>query len=1208
MKQIYFFFLYWLFAFQTAAQDCSQFTFTQSVTESRCAATGTISISATGGSGNYNYRVTGPVVKPATSSSTITGLPAGYYTVIVSDVDSGCLYSRDSVFIPGTYQDPRFQLTKTNVSCLGNDGAIQAENLQYGRAPFTYRLISPSPSGVGSANATGTFSGLVPGEYYVQLQDSCGGIQVRRITVETYNWWFDGNTVTRVGCDSADISIRLLDNRGNSSTGTGFAGFSYGVIRAAGDTVWSSTPDFRIYIGTRRALTLVAKDNCGGIHTSAWTLPANLKPSIGTPAVSHLQCSTFTVTVPSQQNLTSPVFCLKDAANNTVSCNSTGIFTSVPYGSYCITMMDACYDTTITRCFSTPKPVPSVAASVTISNKACTTFSAAVTGQANLINPQYCLYSDMDALISCNTTGIFTAVPYGTYCIKIQNGCADTIINRCFTVTKPVAALTSVNLSGISCSGLNVTVNGDNLLGPVTYCLYDSLGNVDTCNTTGIFNLNGHGSYCVKAATVCGDSTNTLCFTSIPPKPVVAATVQTSNKTCTGFNAEITGQQNLVTPQYCLYASDNDSLISCNATGQFLNIPYGSYCIKIKGGCYDTTIIRCFTEVQAMPTVSATLQAYNPTCTGTGIRVVGMDLNNPTYCLYDVLDTLLQCNSTGLFDNIPYGTYCVVVRDGCVDTSFRICQTFEPLRRITMATNKNCGINTTNIYTQFESPNAPYTVDVYHPNGSLVHTMTTSTNPYHVVLPVLGQGQEYKIIGADACGLKDTAFIMPDGNVVKKTVTIRPKCPSAAWQNGSADIEVTLTSDWYPVIPAIIKKNGVAFNQGFASQSGPNYTISDLEPAVYIIQYTMQNCNSRIYDTLAVAPYSYPQQGQSAIYQCDNNSFSLGANVQGGISPYTYQIIGSSPDSPSINAVQYNNPVFNINNGTTYSLVRLRSIDVCGNATLADVSVLPLQNIAVTASSTCFYDDITLTVDTIPNASYTWYRKTSLIDSTLIGTGLSFNLPFFRPEQVGIYICKVSVNNGCLIRLSSFVLNGYCGQIFLPAGISLKGKRAQKKHQLTWQVTDEQDVRFYELQRRKGNQFKTVSHVKSKNAPGKTEYNFDDPVQEKGASQYRVRALLINGKSVYSNTVVIHQRILKAKVYPNPVKTSLNIVISDEEPADYRFELLNAVGVTIWKKDLKNIKDGSFNYNRNGLPAGTYFLRISNLTFDVSEVHKILLE
>jgi len=63
------------------SQTCAGVTATYVATESRCIATGTLQINASGGSGNYNYRVTGPSSTPFTSSSLISGLQPGNYTL-----------------------------------------------------------------------------------------------------------------------------------------------------------------------------------------------------------------------------------------------------------------------------------------------------------------------------------------------------------------------------------------------------------------------------------------------------------------------------------------------------------------------------------------------------------------------------------------------------------------------------------------------------------------------------------------------------------------------------------------------------------------------------------------------------------------------------------------------------------------------------------------------------------------------------------------------------------------------------------------------------------------------------------------------------------------------------------------------------------------------------------------------------------------------
>ena len=238
------------------AQDCSGLSFTCTSVESRCVATGSITVNVAGGSGNYNFKAIGPVTTPLTSSNIITGLAPGNYTVVVQELTTGGTLQQTNVNVSGSYSDPRFQLVKTDASCAGNDGAISLASQQYGRSPFTYTIIAPSPSNIGASNTTGNFTGLVPGEYSVQLKDSCGGMQVRKITIENYIWWFDSVSVVRTGCDQADVFIRIKDNKGNVNTsGTAFTGFQYGFDN--GTTTWFGTNTFSLSLGTKRNLNIV---------------------------------------------------------------------------------------------------------------------------------------------------------------------------------------------------------------------------------------------------------------------------------------------------------------------------------------------------------------------------------------------------------------------------------------------------------------------------------------------------------------------------------------------------------------------------------------------------------------------------------------------------------------------------------------------------------------------------------------------------------------------------------------------------------------------------------------------------------------------------------------------------------------------------------------------------------------------------------------
>jgi len=653
-----------------------------------------------------------------------------------------------------------------------------------------------------------------------------------------------------------------------------------------------------------------------------------------------------------------------------------------------------------------------------------------------------------------------------------------------------------------------------------------------------------------------------------------------------------------------------DSLLACNSNGVFTNLAYGSYCVKVKDSCTDSTITSCFAEKQPVRSVNSNVQQTNSTCTGFTATVTSSDFFSPQYCAYDAQNNLVLCNTTGIFNNLPYGSYCFSVRDGCIDTTIRVCKTFTSVRGLSVTATKSCSLGSSDITIQFATSNAPYRIKIFNPNGLIRFDTVTYSNPFQVKLPALAASAQYKIVGIDACNQKDTSFIAPAASQVTRDVTVKSKCPSATYQNGAGDITVNCSSNFYSVQPKIIKKDKANFHKNHSFVSGDTYTFSDLEPATYVIEYKMQSCNTRLYDTVTVEPYRFPSQGKSAIYECDNTSLSLSGDVNGGVTPYTFQIIGSIPAAPSVTTPAQKSAVFNINNGTRYSLIRLRAVDACGNATLNDVSILPLQNISVKASQECFYQNTLLTADTIPNATYEWYYKRSASDSTLIGDGLSYNLPFFEPEQAGEYVCKVNVNDGCLTRINSFALDGDCGYNVLPVAIRLKGKAVNKTHQLSWEINEEKSVAFYIIERKTdaNNSYKEINRITARKTPGSQNYFYTDPQPSPGDNQYRIRLLYTNGQSGYSNTITIFEKV-ESKVYPNPVKDQLYILLHSSQPSDFVIELFDLAGKQLYNRQVNAVSNGSFVYKREkNINKGMYLLKVTNSNTSTVEIHKILMD
>lgn len=1142
MKNFYFFnilFLVLIGSFlvqkNTYAQSCNTLTATYVTTESRCAATGKIQINASGGSGNYQYKASGPVNTNYTSSSLITGLSAGRYLITIKDIVTNCIYDNDSVTVTGNYWAPTFSMVSTDVTCInGNDGTITVTGQDFGRSPFSYTIIAPSASGVGTVSIPGIFTGLISGSYFIQLRDSCGAIQTRSAVIQNYDWLIDNYTVTKIGCDSISVTIKLRDSKGNITPNPVFNGFLYGASATVGDTTWFATNTFRYFKGHKHVVKLFVKDICGNIKSVEWkdTSIPNVDASV---SISNKACSTFTAKVTGQVNLTSPTYCIYNSSNVLITCNATGVFSLLPYGSYCIKITDNCYDTTISRCFTVARPIPAVDVNVNI-NANCIDFTATVTGQTNLNNPNYCLYDANDVLMYCNTTGIFPGLPFGRYCIRIFNdpACYDTTLIRCFTVNRPV--------------------------------------------------------------------------------PYVDPNVIITNLTCSTFTVIIGDTSNLTNPKFCLF-TPNHVVIICNNTGIFDSLPFGTYCIDVINdpNCYDTTITRCFTVKPPRPSVSATVSISNKTCTTFTATVTGqVNINNPQYCIYDNSNVLLSCNTTGVFTNLPYGSYCVRLQNdhACYDTIITRCFTVSPTpAMISLSAKKSCTtIGTTEIKVTIDSGTPAFIISLYSPLGVLIQSVSTSSTSYTFLnIPGLASPLKYKVVVSDQCGFKDSVLISPNISIVNRIITVTPKCPSGIWPNGSADVLVNITNNNIGgnISPKIIKKNAVAVSINPSSSIGYNYTFLNLGPATYIFDTYINDCNKHIYDTVIVKPYIFPDLLGSKAYQCDNNSFNVQVQVTGGAGPYLYEIIGSVPSIPSIITPPQTSPVFTINNGTIYSLIRLRAVDGCGNAGLYDLSVLPLANFIVTSDSLeCFNHSLTLRVDSIANAIYTWYKRIVPNDSIIVGTGPAYYIANLLPSDTGRYFCKVVVNNGCLIKFANYIITGFCGGV-LPNNYTLTGTKQANGNILYWNA-NQVNTQMYSLEKRI-NDNDAYHTINSTFITGTTAYSFIDKNPCAGNNFYRLKVISQDNSFKYSNIVLLRNTKLDISIYPNPVKTELFISIANDTHKNYSMEVNNKEGQKIIFNRYKNIQNGLIKFSRlSEMVPGLYFFTITDLMTGDKQTFRIV--
>ncbi len=1024
--------------------QCGSLTATVTPHESRCAATGSIDINASGGVAPevYQYSITsGPITTGFSSVSTFSGLPPGTYTIVIKDVTANCTITKSNIVVTGNYVSPGIFYNSTDPVCMnGGDGTIFVTSQTGGRAPFSYQIISPSPSKVGTVSSDGTFTGLIAGLYYIQMTDSCGGIQTRTQLLNSYTWSISNVNINNT-CQHINVNVSLTDSKGVNSPNSVFAGFQYGITLTPGDTTWFSSSSFAFDLGMNRGAHIVVKDNCGNVRSYNWT---ESKPSVNANvSTSNKTCTTYTATVTGQQNIdpSQVQYCLYDATGTVLisACQSSPVFAGLSYNTtYTIKINETCFDTSFTRTVTANKPAPSIDPNPQY-GYSCTTFSAAITGQTDTSNASYCLFSNGNLISdTCNTTGTFDSLIYGVpYCIQMHNAnaCFDTTITRCFTIGKPV--------------------------------------------------------------------------------PDVNASVSTSNQTCTSFTAKVTvtGQTNLTNPIYVLYDGTNNTQIGLPQTSSTFDLlPYGSYCIHVinDSTCYDTTIIICFTKLAAAVT----------------------DIS---------LSSKGSCSQLGA----------------------------------------------TNIKVNFNSGIAPFTSKIYAPDGTLVGTSISSNSSYTFSnLPALPSGQYYKVITTDSCGQQDSGLIWTNIYFINRNIAVTPRCPSGTSPNGTSDVKIVVTENRGGTFTTtIIKKNGVTFNLGpditVNSGNTHSFTFSNLVPATYIFDTYSQSCGTHVYDTVIVSYYFYPNLTNSTGYICDNGSQSIGSITSGGLPPYQFQIFGSVPGSPSINTAYQTSPVFDINNGTPYSLIRLRVLDACGNAAINDVGFISVATPVINVSSICPVKPTTLWVDPVDNATYYWYKRTyNPTDSILIDSGSSHFISSLTQADTGTYISQTIVNGGCEVRVSSFnlVSDSMACSIVPVKLISFNAVRQDNHALLNWMLSTEINLKTFYVERSNdnGKTWQLIGNVDAANkSSGNKTYVFKDPDLMNGSNLYRLKMEDNNGNISYSNIAHIEMQTGKEiTVYPNPVgkEQMLHLELTGLKTGRYKIKMISSYGQTV-KEMLINITE-----------------------------------
>ncbi len=588
--------------------------------------TGSINISATGGTPTYTYSVDAGTYSTASS---ISGLTAGTHTVTVKDANN-CVYSSTATITQPTALSADSVIMQIPLCNGGNNGIITIY-ASGGTPGYTYAI---NTSTYGASNS---FSGLTAGIYTLHIKDDNGCIKDTIVTLANPPGMTPGALVLQSLCQT------LSNGQVTLSVTGGTPAYTY----ALGTGAYTSSPVFSpIAAGT---FLFHIKDANGCIKDTSVTVTNTTHVTgtfLFTPPLCHGDAN-GSITVNGASG-TAPYTYAFGAG----SYSAVNVLGSITSGAYLFHIRDnnGCIsDTTV----ALTQPAI-VYPAITITPPSCYGYSnGTINVTASGGTPSYTFSLNNNIFLGTTT---YSGRPAGidTITVKDAHGCLhDTV----FTITQPTPLIIDgIVISNVSCNGgangiITVSASG----ATPAYQYAANSGTYQVSNTlTGL----SSGAQIVHVRDSHGCTTDSVVTITEPVNLAITGAVVT-NPTCEGYTdgVIIVGVGGGTAP----YRYSTDNIVFSNSSS-FTGLTEGTYTIFITdtNNCTaDTTI----TLIGYPHIIIDSFTATSATCTGKndgGLIVYGSGGNPPlTYSLSGNAPSILPDIFTALYA----GQYIITITD-----------------------------------------------------------------------------------------------------------------------------------------------------------------------------------------------------------------------------------------------------------------------------------------------------------------------------------------------------------------------------------------------------------------------------------------------------------------------------------------------------------------------------------------------------------------
>jgi|GEM_PF-7131681 len=489
----------------------------------------------------------------------------------------------------------------------------------------------------------------------------------------------------------------------------------------------------------------------------------------------------------------------------------------------------------------------------------------------------------------------------------------------------PVLALTATK-KDISCQGAGdgeITFSHTGGFGSVLYTITNTQGTQWTARSDSTLRNLPPGSYTVKVTdSGCGqDNANTTAQVTIQEPTRVTATIQTEGSRCIspgGGKLTVAATQGSGSYNYRLLNTATNAVVAQqNAhanSWQFNTLAAGNYQLEVRDAArpacegYQTTFSISQPEAFAISSVTAVNIDCNSAATGS-IRV-GATGGIPEFRAFVITrGGQEQINTTGVFENLPAGTYQVWVRSTVPDCSDQLSYPDpvvitqpSPIAVTLSKTDIVCNGDNNGTVTARISGGVPgYTLTWEQGINGTWNTVTTASTQAEAQLTGRSGGTyRLKITDAKGCSMVSSDIVVAEPAPLRFATVqlVRPGCVST-----QVNVETTISGGTPPYITQ------------YAPAGNSNFTNFDRSTLIGLGSYKIRvtdarNCRFEYPETITVTENAINIQVTAlpVCYKQTNGKIKL--RVSGGFAPYQYSITNgqtftTSPDFDNVAAGAY---------------------------------------------------------------------------------------------------------------------------------------------------------------------------------------------------------------------------------------------------------------------------------------------------------------